>query len=688
MLLAIREACLNSAVKYEQKQNLESSMSKVQVTAKKDFIESLTSSRPVPALAELIWNGFDAGSEKVQVFLDLNEMESVSSIRVRDYGYGIDPAKVEKLFGSLGDSWKREKGRQFGRVLHGKNGKGRFKAFALGQKAEWRTTFREKGSTGGYTYKIVGSSQSLDNFEITEASDANATQKGTEVAIYNIPSNFRSLTDGSARLELAKTFAPFLTEYPEVSIEYDGVKINPEVVQADRQEYDLGPIRVGPGKNVTAKLIVIEWSIHTDRIIHLCDAKGVSLHEFPAGQYVRAPGFNFSVYVKSDHFRELDKTGELALSDLSPDVEVVLRVARKQLRTHFRRRLSEKQSQIVQRWKDEKIYPYEEKENLDPVELAERQVFDILAVNVQEYLPSFEDSDAKARRFTFTLLAQAIRQNPDSVQTIIGEVLGLKKEDQDDLAELLNKTSLSSIISSAKVVANRLDLLNGLEALLFDKESKKKLLERDQLHKILEKEAWLFHEEFALAGSEQRLEEVLKKHIGKLGQRQDDSHVLLSDGKTGRVDLMLSKAIQPRTGEYDYLIVELKRPSKKIDDEVLTQVEKYAIAVASDERFNDVPAKWIFVAISNELDAYTQKRSNQRDKPKGQVLDDAELNVTVWVKTWADVINNARAKLTFINNQLSYEADRDSSKTYLQKTHAKFIPDIDRGEDDLDENAG
>jgi len=192
-------------------------------------------------------------------------------------------------------------------------------------------------------------------------------------------------------------------------------------------------------------------------------------------------------------------------------------------------------------------------------------VFDILAVNVQSYLPLFDVADVKSRKFTFRLLAQAIRENPESVQKIIAEVLGLKKDEQDDLAELLKQTSLSSIISSARIVANRLDFLNGLENLLFDKESKKKLLERDQLHKILENEAWLFDEEFSLAGSELRLEEVLNQHLDKLGKREDDPDpVEVGEGKTGRVDLMLQKAIQPRTGEYDYLIVELKRPSKKI----------------------------------------------------------------------------------------------------------------------------
>ncbi len=386
--------------------------------------------------------------------------------------------------------------------------------------------------------------------------------------------------------------------------------------------------------------------------------------------------------MKSEFFRDLDKSNSLVLAELDKDVQSIIAVAKGKLKAHFRKRLSQNQSEVVQKWKEEKIYPFEDKPDLDPVEAAERQVFDILAVNVQSYLPSFEGADHKSKKFTFQLLAHAVKENPDSVQTIISEVLGLKRSEQDDLAALLGKTSLSSIIKASKTVADRLDFLTALDALVFGKESKKKLLERDQLHKILENEAWLFHEEFALAGSEQRLEEVLHKHLATLGPRRIDTDpVDLGDGKQGRVDLMLSKVTQPRSGEYDYLVVELKRPTKKVDAEVLTQIEQYAIAVANDERFRGVPARWTFLAISNDLDPFAQRKANQRGKPKGQVYDDADQNITVWVKSWADVLNDAKAKLDFINTQLSYEADRDSAKEYLQKTHTRFIPEIDLSTD-------
>lgn len=649
-------------------------MTKIHVTAKRDFLESLTTARPLAALAELVWNGFDANTNQVQVFLESNDMDGIQSIRVRDHGYGIDYSKVETLFGSLGDSWKKTGDRQNGRALHGKNGKGRFKAFALGERVEWNTTYQQNGKR--YSYKISGSAQTLDDFETSNPEEVSGVPVGTEVVVYNLQHDFRSLREDSAPLELAKIFAAYLTEYPGLRLEYNGVVVDPKSVQSHSGDYHLGDVELGDGRKAIVAVSIIEWNIQTDRVLHLCDASGIALHELQAGTQIRAPGFHFTAYIKSDHFRELDKTNQLGLAELHPDVQTIIKVARGKIKEHFRRRLVEDQSKIVERWKEEKIYPYEDSPNLDPVESAERQVFDILAVNVQSYLPSFDDADIKSKKFTFRLLAQAVRENPESVQKIIGEVLGLKKDEQDELAELLQKTSLSSIISSAKIVANRLNFLDGLEHLLFDRENKKKLLERDQLHKILENEAWLFDEEFSLAGSELRLEEVLNKHLDKLGLRMDDPDpVEVGEGKTGRIDLMLHKVIKPRAGEYDYLIVELKRPSKKIDDEVLTQIKKYAMAVAKDERFRDIRTRWKFVAVSNDLDDFAKSEASQRDRQRGMVYDNGELNITVWARTWADVINDARARLHFVNKQLAYEVDQDSAKAYLKKAHAKFIPD-------------
>ena len=646
----------------------------IHVTATRDFLESLAVSRPLDALSELIWNGFDAESDKVKVHIDTNVMNGIDAIRVRDYGVGIRHVDLDALFGGLGDSWKRSKARSNGRALHGKNGKGRFKAFALGELIEWHTTYRDNGKL--YTYKIVGKGSALDDFEATDPVEVESGDTGTEVRIQNTLRDFHSLLDAATPIGLAKTFGAYLTEYPYLSLTFNGALVDPKSVQRHAKNYDLGDVDIGEGNVAATVLSVVEWTVITERALYLCDSDGITLHQVTTGPQIRAPGFNFTAYVRSSLFRELDANKQLGVAELRPDTQAVLKVARNKLKEHFRLRLVEQQSEIVQRWKQEDIYPYEDAIDVGPVAKAERQVFDILAVNVQSYLPSFDAADVKSKKFTFRLLARAVHENPESLQDIIGEVLGLKKDDQDELAELLRKTPLSSIIRTARIVADRLDFLLALENLVFDKDSKKTLLERDQLHKILEKESWLFREDFTLAGSEQRLEEVLQKHVGQLGQRADDSPVELEDGKTGRIDLMLHKVTQPRDGEFDYLVVELKRPSQKINQAVLSQVENYAIAVANDERFRQVPARWTFMAVSTDFDEFAKRKANQANRPSGMSYDDSDLKVTVWAKSWAEIINDARARLRFINQHLSYEASRESATAYLKRTHSKFIPSV------------
>ncbi|EHU1901146.1 TPA: ATP-binding protein [Acinetobacter baumannii] len=649
----------------------------IKIVAMPGHIKTLTEASATKALSELIWNGFDASSQIVTVTLNYNSMEGLDSIVVEDQGSGIPYKDVELFFGGIGDSWKKIKKNTYHHPLHGQNGKGRFKAFCLGADLEWKTTFEDQTAYG--TYSIIGNHNKIEEFKTSVVEKNKNGKKGTKVTISNLHKKANELLKEKTRNELTKSFAVFLTEFPNLELNFNGSKIDPKSVQNYSKDYDLtedcAEITVHP-----VKLTIIEWNIETERVINLCSSKGISLEEYEPKNRIKAKGFNFTAYLKSEYFQELENTGGLSLKELEPTVGKILDIAVSTIQEHFRKRIAEKYSGIVQEWKDQNIYPYQDKNSLTSVEKAEQEVFDILAANVQTFLPNFEKTEKTSKKFMFKLIAQAITENPESVQKIITEVLDLKKEDQDKLAELLDNTTLSSIISSATIVANRLNFLDELENLLFNEHTKKVFTERDQLHKILENEAWIFDEQFALSLSEERLEKVLEKHLSKLGDRSDEvdvsDPVILTDGRSGRIDLMLNKVDQPRDGEFDYLVVELKRPTKKIDADVLNQIEKYAIAVAEDERFLNVKARWTFLAISNELDAYATRKANQRNMPKSVVFQDGELNITVLVKSWAEVVANARAKLQFINQHLQYEVTQESSQKYLKKAHEKFIPKI------------
>ncbi|WP_298144339.1 ATP-binding protein [uncultured Acinetobacter sp.] len=649
----------------------------LKIVATADHISTLTKASAVNAISELIWNGFDASSNKVEISYKLTEAEGIESIVVTDYGNGITLEEAELYFSSIGDSWKKSKKKNYHHPLHGQNGKGRFKAFSLGARVEWKTTYKsidpltnqEKISS----YKIIGNDNNLEEFQTTDTETSQTSICGTSVTISNLyHKKANELVSDKFTREISKKFAVYLSESSNLNLSINGQNINPKDFQISKKEYDISE-HFQDITDQTIKLVIVEWALDTDRKIHLCSSKGISLAEYEPKQKLRAKGFNFTAYIKSAYFEALSEQTNLQdLIEMDIELTQILDLAIETIQGHFRAKIASQYQDAVNQWKEEKVYPYQDDASLTEVKKVEKDVFDILAINIQNFLPNFKKTDHTSKKFMFKLLAQAISENPESVQKIITEVLGLQKEEQDTLAELLDNTSLSCIISSATIVANRLNFLDGLENLLFDKGTKKIFTERDQLHKILEKEAWIFDENFALSLSEERLETVLEKHLSKLGEREDPVH--LSDGRTGRIDLMLSKVNQTRQGEFDYLVVELKRPSQKINDDVIVQIKKYATAVATDERFNNVPAKWTFLAVSNELDPYAEEEANQRNKPKGLIHDSAQHNITVWAKTWSEIIANARAKLQFINKHLEYEVTQESSSKYLNDIHQEFIP--------------
>jgi hypothetical protein len=304
-------------------------MSTIPVLVKKDHIEALVATKsPIVSVSELVWNGFDADADTVSVRFDHNGLGGLERIRVQDNGSGFSYDEAAELFGNLGGSWKSVKRRTAkGRSLHGKSGKGRFRAFALGSIVEWKTRSERNNKLVSFTVK--GSSANLETFELGQPREIESGATGTEVVISNIHKDFTSLTDGGAAQKIAKYFAVYLAEYPDLRIDYDGVIVDPAVAQEHKAEYRLGGILISGGQRVPADLTIIEWNEPQGRSLHLCDARGISLHEMAPG--IQAPGFTFSAYLKSDHLRELDKEGLLTLEDLHPDVIALLLVCRIQL---------------------------------------------------------------------------------------------------------------------------------------------------------------------------------------------------------------------------------------------------------------------------------------------------------------------------------------------------------------------
>jgi len=78
----------------------------LKVAVQNDYLNSMSKARPVVALTEIIWNGFDADAKQVFVYLDYNNLKGLEQIRVLDNGHGIAYEDAMSAFSQLGGSWK------------------------------------------------------------------------------------------------------------------------------------------------------------------------------------------------------------------------------------------------------------------------------------------------------------------------------------------------------------------------------------------------------------------------------------------------------------------------------------------------------------------------------------------------------------------------------------------------------
>ena len=653
------------------------------VEVQPDFLEKITRAKPIHGLAELIWNSLDADATVVDVRFDYNDLGTMSAIIVTDNGTGIAHNEAPELFRRLGGSWKKSGATTNieGRFLHGQDGRGRFKAFALGRIAEWDVTYERNRALWTFTVTM----NEIQAVRISDEVEASAKARGVVLTVSELERDYRTFTSEPGIQELTEIFALYLSDYRSVAITVDGTKLDPAGAIASRHALNLADI-IDDGNAYPTRLELIEWRATNNRTLYLCTDKGFPLLRVDRRFHVGS--FQFSAYVESAFVGKLQREGIIELAEMNPLINAAIDEAYQAIKDYFRSRAAEDARTVVAEWKDENIYPFTG-EPTTHIETVERQVFDIVAVNVAQYLPDFDTAPRRTSPFTFACCVRRSRRSQRNSSS------SLKRSSSSPSASRKSWPSSCGMFPSRRLSARRrssrtgLRFLMGLETILFDAEPKRRLKERSQLHRIVAQNCWLFGEEFNLSVDDQSLTEVLRKHRKLLGDDiAIDEPVKHISQERGIIDLMLSRAIR-RHGANDltHLIVELKAPKMKINTPEVTQIEEYAFSVAGDERFRNVNTTWDFWVISDDYGDYAAKRMLRSD---GLIYQGG--NISIYVKTWGQVLESNRARLQFFQEHLEYQADKGASLKHLQEHYAKFIqgvltPDEPAGDPDFGSGA-
>ncbi|MBB3773303.1 hypothetical protein FHS55_003936 [Angulomicrobium tetraedrale] len=643
----------------------------IDVSPRNDFWHRLCRTRPLRAVSEIVWNALDADAENVGVEFHRNALGGLSEIVIKDDGTGIPRARDEEhRFAALGGSWKAKVQRTpEKRLMHGKLGEGRFRAFALGGIVTWQTTFKD--GQNYLSYEILGSVSAPGKFTLSDITPSALAATGTIVTISNPEANDGTLETDDFRAHISRIFAPYLLNYRAIKLTIGGKAIDTKEIVARREEFPLPPLRLRNGHEIAASLEIVEWRSISGRALYLCDENGFALSE--RAPEVRAPGFDFGAYLKSAYFSQLDE-GALVDIDLADGVGQLLSSARDQLARYFKQREREKAKALIEVWKKEGVYPFAEKPESQASDKA-RQVFDICAVTVHDYVDGFEHQNKATKSLSFRLLKEAIESGSPELSRILSEVLMLPSAKQKEFSELLDRAKLTNIIDAVKDIELRLVTAKGLRELVCSAYIRDSVKEREHIHRIVADNPWLFGEQYAMGRSEVGLTNLLREHL-KLMKRDTrvTEPVLKSGGKSGRVDIMLAKLVK-MSGRSDdnHLVIELKRANKVLSHKEFSQLFEYANAVGQDTRFDKTSVSWDFWLVGVQLDHALSELCNAQDRPPGCAHISKSGRIKVWVKTWGELLHDCLGRHEYIRSKLELEVTEEESVAHLQKMYMEVV---------------
>lgn len=626
--------------------------------------------RPVKALAEAIWNALDVGADHVSVDFEFTAMEAIKTIVVTDDGEGMSREQARIGFREYGDSWKRRVDARThnGRSVHGQRGQGRYDILHLGTSAKWTSVAEQvNGELGVIEIELQASDPR--NYRTSEPSPHHG-RTGTILRIANVSADADSELNRPELTEsLAIDFALYLRQYPDVQIQVRGATVDPS-------SQHLPPVDMTVDVDGLERPVIvtfIEWKkkVKGTQRIYLCDGNGAALLDVPAD--LRRRDITFTAYICWDGFKCQDTSAQLAILGGDDTGAKVFAAGREAVNQHLVQRAQQRRAQAVEDWKAEHSYPYTAEPTTVPEKII-RRTFDIVATASTAVLAKM---DAEQRRFSMQLMKVAVETDPSAVQKVMREVLRLPDERIAEMASLFERTTLESIITATHSVLNRLDFLAGLRTLIFDTESKKATTERRQLHKILEREAWLFGDEWTLTASDETLRRVLVKHLQLLGEDAAYADVVPESQRVGKLlipDLVLSGSSSSYSKSREYLVVELKRPAVILGKEELDQIEAYAIAITEDDQFNQPHISWEFWLIGNTYNEYVKRKLRTPGNPHGCALVAPKFRVHV--RSWAEVLGEAEHRHKYIEQALATTPDEDSGLTYLNRVHQDLLPDV------------
>jgi len=630
------------------------------------------------AFCELLNNSIQAKATRIELVIDYGVGAAARApftrIELVDNGVGVNATDFEKKILEIGTDVKKD----------GK-GIGRFGALQLGEKMTI-TTVAEDVVRGCFTLVVfpldtggISSSLSKVNLEFDVEDLKKRANPYYRVVIENLHHNKQGRL--LPKNKIADSFRQEAIEqalfekYPlqvfnrELRFVVNGKELDPAGFVVERPH-----IRTvaytdvqGNGHSFDFHFYQLRVDLAKVKVFFYVDNAGIKTvaHEFTYSSDWYTPDLGTwfvyldSAFFNTDLFRniDLDSLGDEEIRRLKEFIKDTINDFFKAQNKRFEKFIADLEKDAA--------YPASFE---SPISASRELLFQKIAYLVEDDYKLL-DKDERIRGLFYSLIDKSLASG--HVEEVFGKVVRLSDANMEKFHQLLEKTELENVISFASAVAAKLEFLDLLHELIYG-EVAEVLRERSQLHKIIERELWLFGE--AYNGTQHLwsdkkigniLRELRERYLAYLPSEADENLIEV-EGLDNITDLFFLNEKVLDNEDREVMVVELKSPRCAIGRKELQQIDEYAFTVESYPGLPKENIHYKFVLISSKLTAYTKsKMRSSREKYHQPFLYDRKpgKNIEVFVMEWSELIELNKRKLGYLSAKLKVK-DKSVRSTF------------------------
>lgn len=615
------------------------------------------------AIAEYIWNGFDANATIINLTFNGNTLGHLESLSIADNGCGIDPEKLTQKFDPFFESEKSNQQTipKHTSKMHGRNGVGRLTFFTFATSAKWNTTYKsEKGFQTGTIDIVIGA---LNSYKYDFPSLPSLKGEiGTTVSFSNLT---------ISRTDIKLSIIPFLINEFCWFIELNKdrnyqILVNGEPIDFSSNVHSSESFAIAyPDSEIIFNIKYVQWhqSLHKELSKYYFLYNGQEVYKDYTTLNKKSDEYYHSIYIESDFFKDFDFKSAETETQASIFGKAKSAPAYRYLIKELTEYLKNKRKPFLKEYADKLIESYE-KDSIFPEYTSEweqkfkkPQLLEVIKA-LYEVEPKLFSSLNIDQKKTFVRLLDLLLDSSEreSIFTILEQVVDLEKDEREELASLFKFTKLNRITETIKLIEERFQAYYKLKDLVFNPALAAN--EVDHLQKMIEHHYWIFGEQYCLlTAAEPKFNEALRRYTHLLTDK-DTVPDIQHQHKLKEMDIFACRQ-NILVDRIENIVIELKHPSINLGSAQYQQVYNYLELIVKQPEFNAPNMHWEFYLVGNKFDTTDFIKSlittNKSNGLQSLVLMLEGGRIKFYAKTWSEIFADFEIKHKHLDDKLRLE---------------------------------